>query len=170
MASLLRRNEELDPVAEEQQADLVVVVDGAEGQDRRHLGRHLALALLHAPEIPGGTDIKHDHHRHLPLLGELLDIGLPGAGGDVPVDGADLVARRVGADLLEVHPASLEDALVLSRERRLDKAARAQLEAADLAENLAGIVHRCFGARSPGAGIPNPGLKLREPGAPRRRA
>ena len=141
---LLWRNEELHAVTEEEQADLVVVVNRTEGQDRSHLGGHLALTLPDASEVAGGTDIEHDHHRHLPLLGELLDVGLPCAGRDVPVDRADLVARRVGPDLFEVHPAPLEDALVLAGERRLHEPPRAEFEAADLAENLAGIVHRCF--------------------------
>ena len=116
-ATLLGRNEEFHPITEEEKADLVVVVNGAEGQDRRHLGRHLTLAFHHASEITGGAHIENDHHRHLPLFGELLDIGFPGAGGDIPVNGADLVSRSVGTHLLEVHPPSLEDALVLSGKR-----------------------------------------------------
>ena len=141
-ATLFRRNEEFDPIAEEQEADLVVVVDGAEGKDGGHLRGQFPLALADAPEVPRGAHVEHDHDRHLPLLGEFLDVRLPGACRDIPVDGPDLVAGRVGSDLLEVHAPALEDALVLAGKRGLHEPAGAQFQPADLAENVPGVVHR----------------------------
>ena len=108
-------------------------MDRTEGQDRRYLGRKLTLTFLDATKITRGADIEDNHHGHLALLGELLDVGLPGARRNIPVNGTDLVSGRVGANLFEVHAASLEDTLVLTREGGLHQSARAQLKSADLA-------------------------------------
>src|SRR5205823_2933739 len=73
--------------------------------------------------------------------------------GHVPVDGADVVAGLVLADLLEGDAGALEDAVVLAAEQVLDGAAGPELKAADLADDFAGehavptpLRRRCFEA------------------------
>src|SRR5262249_57354495 len=82
--------------------------------------------------------IDQQHHRQLALLDEALDERVAHAGGDVPVDGADVVAGLVLADLLEGDAGALEDAVVLAAEQVLDGPAGPQLQAADLADDFAG--------------------------------
>ena len=43
--------------------------------------------------------------------------------GYVPIDRADFIARLIFAHILKVHPASLEDAVIIAREDGLDEAA-----------------------------------------------
>ena len=74
-STLPGRNELLDPVAEEDQSDLVVVLDGAECQDGAELHGHLALEPLPGPEVPGGAHVHHQNHRELPLFLEDLHEG-----------------------------------------------------------------------------------------------
>ena len=54
----------------------------------------------------------------------------------VPIDRADLIARLILAHVLEVHPASLEDAVVIAREDRLHEALGLDLERADFLQDL----------------------------------
>ena len=124
-APLVRRDELLDLVAEEEQADLVAVADGGEGEDAGDLGGQFALALVARAEFAGGADVDGEHDGQFPLLAQLLDEGCAGAGRDVPVDQPDFVAGTVFADLVEVHAAALEDGVVFARERFGDEAARA---------------------------------------------
>jgi hypothetical protein len=63
---------------------------------------------------------------------------MPHAGGDVPVDAANLVAGLILADFLEGDAGSLEDAAIGPAERILDGAAGAQLQASHLAQDFAG--------------------------------
>ena len=140
----LRRDEKFHPVGKEKEPHLVVVMNGAEGKNRSDFGSQFPLAFTNTSEIAGGADIQHDHHGHLTLFREFLDIRFPCPRGHIPVDGADLVAGRVGTHLLEVHPAPLEDALILPGKRRLHESPGAELEASDLTENLARIVHRSW--------------------------
>ena len=69
------------------------------------------------------------------LLGELFDEGGVHAGGHVPIDGADLVAVLVLAELVEVDALALEDGVVLAADGFADEAAGLELDAADLAED-----------------------------------
>ena len=59
------------------------------------------------------------------------------AGGDVPVDGADVVAGLIFAHFLEGDAGALEDGVIFAAEQILDGAARRELQAADLADDFA---------------------------------
>ena len=56
--------------------------------------------------------------------------GAAGAGGDLPVDGADVVAGEVGADLLELEPAAAHPRGAAAGERAADGLAGQEVEAA----------------------------------------
>ncbi len=129
--AFLRRNEKLDPIAEKKQADLVVVPDCAEGEQAGDFGREFALRLRVAAEIAGCADVHDQHDGQFPLFGELLDESGSEPRRYVPIDRADLVAGLILADLLEVHPAALEDAVVIARENSLDETLGLDFERAD---------------------------------------
>ena len=61
---------------------------------------------------------------------------MAGARGHVPVDGADVVAVLVLPDLVELHPAALEDGMVLARQRLVDQPVGCDLDPADLADDF----------------------------------
>ena len=121
-AALARRDELLDLVGEQDQAHLVVVADGGEGEHRGDLGRQLALGLRARAEQARAAHVHHQHQRQLAFLDELLDERMVHPRGDVPVNRAHLVAGLVFAHLVEVHPLALEDAVVLAGERLASRA------------------------------------------------
>ena len=145
-AAFFRRDDKVDVIREENQPDLVVVPNRAEREQARHLRRQLPLAQMHAAKFPRRADIHHQHHRQLPLLGELLHVSramhLAVFRGHVPINRSHLVARLIFAHLLEVHPAAFENAAVLAGERGRDQAARLELEALDFFEDVAGGFQR----------------------------
>ena len=61
------------------------------------------------------------HDGHFALLDKFLDVRRAGAGGDVPVDGADVVAGHIFAHLVELHALALEDGVVLPGEHVVDR-------------------------------------------------
>ena len=140
-AALLRRQEKLDRVGEEQEPHLVAVADGAEGEHAGDLGGEFALGLRHAAEAPRRAHVHGEDDGEFALFGEVLDVQVARARGDVAVDEAHLVAGVVRAHVLEVHPAPLEDGVVLPAEGRVDQPPRAQFEAANLFEDSGGVGH-----------------------------
>jgi hypothetical protein len=128
-------------VGEIEQADAIVVGYGAEGQDGGQFRGDLALLLETRAELLAAADVDGQHHRQLAFLDEAFDERVPHAGGDVPVDGADVVAGLVFADFLEGDAGALEDAVVFAAEKVLDGPAGSQLQAADLAQEFAGEHH-----------------------------
>ena len=115
-AAFLRRNEKLDLIGEEEQADLVVIPNGAEGEQTRDFRRKFALRLRRTAEISRCAHIHDQHHRQFALFGEFLDERGPHPRRHVPIDRANFVARLILAHFLEVHPASFEDAVVIAGE------------------------------------------------------
>ena len=72
----------------------------------------------------------------LAFLDEALDEGMAHAGGDVPVDGADVVAGLILADLLEGDAAALEDGVIFAAEQVLDGPPGLQLQATNLTQHF----------------------------------
>src|SRR4051794_37176759 len=126
--ALAGRDEALDLVGELDQADTVVVADGAEGEVRGQLGGHLAFLPGAGAEALAAAAVDGEQDRPLPFFDEAFDERVAHAGGNVPVDGSDVVARLVLADLLEGDAGALEDAVVLAAEQVFDGAAGLELE------------------------------------------
>ena len=126
----------LDAIGEERRAHPVVVPCRGQGEHRGHLGAELALGTDQAAEPARGAEVHQEHHRELALLEVALDVGAPEPRGDVPVDGADVVARLILAHLGELHPAAPERARVLARHDVPDEVAGGDLDPPDLAGNL----------------------------------
>ena len=133
------RNEVLDPLAGQHQSDLVVVANRRESEHRAQLGGQLALLDPRGAEPHRARHVDHQQDRQLTLLDEALHVGFAEPRGHVPVDRPHLVARQIGAHLLELDAASLEHALASAREQVLDQVAAADLEAADLAQDFRGV-------------------------------
>ena len=117
-----------DPVAEHEQSHLVAAVPGAEGQQGGQFGRGAALGLHGGAEGPRGGDVDQQQDVEFPLLDELFDVGFSHAGGDVPVDGADIVVEGVLPDFVELDAASLEGAAVRAAGDLVDDPRRADLQ------------------------------------------
>ena len=89
-------------------------------------------------EQAGTAHVHDEHEREFALLDEFLDERMVHPRGDVPVNGAHVVAGLVFAHLVEVHALAFEDGMVLARERFGHDAVRANLDLPDFFENLAG--------------------------------
>ncbi len=142
-AAFLRRDVELHLVGEEEQPDLVVIPDGAEGEQAGHFRREFALRLRDAAKTAGGAHVDHEHDCELALFGELFHKGHAEARGHIPIDRANLVARLILADFVEIHPAPLEDAVIIPRKNRLHQPAGLDLERADFGEDFGGRLLAC---------------------------
>ncbi len=132
----LGRHELLDPVREEQQANSVVVLDRRHCDHRRDLCRCLGLEAAPRTELCRTRQVDSEENRELTLLRVFLYEWMSHAGGDVPIDGAEVIARRVLAHLGELHPLALKDRLVFAAEQRVDQSARPQLDQLDLTQDL----------------------------------
>ena len=118
----------LDAVGEENQADLVAVADGGEGQDAGEFGGQFALALRGRTEIARRADIHEQQDGQFAFLGEFFHERAAGAGGDVPVNRPHFVAGDVFAHLVEVHAPAFEDRVVFAGKRVVDQPACADFE------------------------------------------
>ena len=80
--------------------------------------------------------VGHEEHGELALLEIALDVGRAEAGGDVPVDGADVVAGLVLAHFGELDPAAAERAGVLAGHDVAHEVAGGDLQPPHLARDL----------------------------------
>jgi hypothetical protein len=140
----------LGVAVEEEQAHLVVVLDRGEGEQRGQLGGGLALGAPARAEVLRRADVHHQEHGQLALLVVALDERDAHPGGHVPVDRADVVARHIGPDLVELHAAPAEDREVGAREDVRHLAAGLDLDASDLVDDLR-REHATGLPRSPGS-------------------
>ena len=70
-----------------------------------------------AAVVRGAGDIDRQDDRELAFLAELADERGAHAGGDIPVDEADLVAVLVFAEVIEIEPLAAERGMVFAGER-----------------------------------------------------
>ena len=135
-AAFGRRHHVLGRIGEQQRSHPVVVPRGGQGQHGRDLDRESRLAVRPA-EMERSRLIHDEEQRQLALLHEGFDERMAHPRGHVPVDGAEVVALLVRADLGELDSLAAEDRPVLAREQRVHQVARAQLDPFDLLEHLA---------------------------------
>ena len=132
LAAFLGRDELLYLVGEEDDANLIVVLNGREGERGCNLGHHVAFELLDGTEVETAADVNQQHHRQLAFLLEDLDIRLSEAGRHVPFDVANVVAVLVLAHLGESHAAPLEGRVILARKDVATQATSFNLDLPDL--------------------------------------
>lgn len=121
VSTSLRGNLLDDPVGEENQADVVLIVDGCEGQKSGDFGGQIGLCAGAGTEIQRAGNIDEELDRQLPLFREALDLGDSCAGGDIPIDGAHVVANLVLANFIEFDAFSLERSMVIARKALVDE-------------------------------------------------
>ena len=139
LAAFLGRDKLLDMIREEDDPDLVVVLNGAEGQRGGNLSDHVPFSLHGAAEIQTTTDVHQKHHRQLAFLLENLDIRFVEAGRDIPFNVAYVVAVLVLSHLAEGHATPFERRVVLSRKDIAGEPSGFDFYLPDTLKNL-----RCF--------------------------
>ena len=132
LTSILWRNILLDAVGEEDDTDLVVVLNGREGDRSGDLCGQLTLHLLCRTEVQRSRHIDEQHHRELTLLLKDLDIRMVEAGGDVPVNIPNIVPELIFTHLGESHTLAFKGRVVLSREDVLTQSSGFDLYLSDL--------------------------------------
>ena len=142
-APLLRGDELLDLVREEDAAHLVVVLRGREGQHGGDLGDDVLLQAFGRAEHARCRDVDQEHHRQLAFLLVDLDVGFARARRHVPVYIAHVVARTVLPDFGKRHAPSAESRMVLSGEDLVRKTPGLDLDLPDAFQNIVlGLLHR----------------------------
>src|SRR5439155_24959692 len=83
------------------------------------------------------------------FFGNLFHERVSKSRGHVPIDCPNFVARLIFAHIFEIHPAALEDAMVIAGEDGLDQTLRFNFQRTDFFKNLRGsllqTVHRRSG-------------------------
>ena len=110
----------------------------AENARRAQISAWISRELPFGAELTRAGEVDQEEDGQLALFDVLLDVGMTCAGGHVPVDGADVVAELVFAHLGELHPAALEDGVVLAGQRLVHQPVGADLDPPHLPENLRG--------------------------------
>src|ERR1051325_4452230 len=135
-AAFSRRDKLFNLIRKEDQANLIVVANRGEGQDRGDLGSQFSLGLFNRAKKTGAADIHEQHQRQFAFLYEFLNEWMIHPGGNIPVDGADFVPGLIFPNLIEVHPLAFEDAMVLAGESLADEPVRPNLDLPDLFEDF----------------------------------
>ena len=126
------RHEHLHPVGEADEADPVVAPERSQREHAGDLDRLLALGRFPGAQRARGAQIDDEDDGELALLPVSLDERAAGPRRRVPVDGADVVAGLVLADLVEIHAAAPEAGAHAAVERVVAETARADLDAVRL--------------------------------------
>ena len=142
LLTLFRGDELLHLVTEEDDANLIVVLYGREGQGGGHLSDEVLLKPHLGAELARARDIDKQHDSVLPLLLENLNVRLIHARGDIPVNIADIVAILILSDLAESHASTLEGRMVLASEDMVGEAAGLNLDLADALKQLRAVYFR----------------------------
>jgi hypothetical protein len=112
-----------------------VAVDGAEHHhEPGEFEQGLALGLRAGAELQADAVLEEEEQRNLALFDEFLAVGLAEAGGDIPIDVADIVAEGVFDDLVKLHAAAAEGGTVFAAQHVLHRMAHAPLQLAQEGE------------------------------------
>ncbi len=109
---------ELDPIADQDQAGAVAVLNGGRRQECGGLRGSVGLGGPFGPEAHARRDVDHQPERQRPLLDESPHEWPALPRGHVPVEVAHVVARLVGAQLGERQADSRPGAMISPGELR----------------------------------------------------
>ena len=112
--ALLGRDEVLDMIAEEDDAYLIIVLNGGESQSGCHLGYEVFLESASGAELTRPRDVDEQDNGVFSLLFKDFDEGLVHASGDVPIDVADVVAELIFTHFAESHASTFEGRVILT--------------------------------------------------------
>ena len=131
-APFARRDGFDDAVAEQDQTDLVLVAQRGKREQTGDFGGQFGFGTRAGTEHLRSRDVDQEHDRQLALLREALDVRVSGAGRDIPVNGADVVAGDIGAHLIEFDAVPLEYRVVITGETIIDQPVGQEFDPADL--------------------------------------
>ena len=114
LTPLLGRDIFFNPVREEHHPDLIVILDGTEGNRGSNLGHHVTFHLFLCTKIQRSTDIDEQHHRHLTLFLEDLHVWTVETRCHIPVDVTHIIAELILTHLAKSHTPTLEGRMVLT--------------------------------------------------------
>ncbi len=123
-----RRNHRVDGIAVEEGADAIAVARQDSREHRDELRRNRLLLQLLRAEIDRRGEVEQEPRRDFALLVVLAHVGRLEAGGDVPVDVADVVAVRVFAQVGEVEAVAAEQRPVIAVQHPVEPADHRPLE------------------------------------------
>ena len=116
----------------------IVVLDGGEGEESAKLGDHLSLHPCGRPEMRRTGGVDHEENREFALLDKPFHMRCARASGDIPIDGANVIADLIFAHLIEFHTSPLEDRVVLSSKDIIDQAISSYLDPANFFDQFFG--------------------------------
>ena len=131
-------------VGEDGESDLVVGLGGGECEHGGEFGGEVVLGAFGGAERAGGGEVDGEEDGSFALFAEAFDEGSSLSCGDVPVEGLDVVAGLVFADLLEFHAGAAEGAGVVAGDEAVDGASGMELDEADFSGQFGG----CHGTRT----------------------
>ena len=108
LAAFLRRYILLHLVRKEDDANLIVVLDGREGDGGSYLGHHVTLHLHLRTKIQRAADVDQQHDGQFALFLKDLHVGTVEAGGYIPVDVTHVVTILILTNFAERHSPTLE--------------------------------------------------------------
>ena len=100
-------------------------------QRRAQFSDQFTFGLVATTEILGPTEVDQQHHCQFPFFAKQLDIGLVAAGGNVQIDGADVVANLVGSHLFKLDAPAFEGGMPGTGQQFVDLVRRSNLNASD---------------------------------------
>ena len=109
-----RGNDLLHVLAVQDRTDAVAVAREKAGDEADEIDEEIALVRARGPEVDGRRKVEQEMRRDLPVLEVLADVREVEAGGDVPVDVADVVAGDVLADVREIETLTAEQRPVIA--------------------------------------------------------
>ena len=114
----------------EHRPEAVAGAGGEEADGRQGDDRQVALLELRGAEVEAGRLVDQDPGLQLAIGDGLADVRLLGAGGDVPVDAAHVVAGLVRPGLAQLAAVAGDQAAVVALQQAVEPAVHGQLEPA----------------------------------------
>ena len=133
------------PVAEEDGAHFVIVVDGGEGHHGADLGDDIFFPGMGCAEEGACADIDQEHDRQFPLFFKELAEGMVEACRDIPVDEPDVVSRGILTYFTEAHPTAFECAVVFACKKMTSEPFAFDLKLFHLFEYFCSCEHEAMG-------------------------
>ena len=131
LAAFFGRDEKFDLVGVNEEADLVVILDGGECEESRERSHDFALHLLARTKFGATGSVDHEEHGHFAFFDEFFDVRRAGSCRHVPVNRTHVIAGHVFANFAEFHTVAFEGTVVSSGHHGVERAAHRKFNAAN---------------------------------------
>ena len=112
-----RGNEQFYFVRKQHKTHFVAVFNGGKGKQGGQFGGDFLLEFIGGAEFLRGGHVARDHQSQFAFFVVFFDVGNARARGDVPVNGAHVVAGGIFAHFGKFYPLAFKRAQILSGER-----------------------------------------------------